>query len=275
MRISIKSKVMLYTMSLIWLMFSLYPLIFLFQNSVKTQWEFLTSSPWALPHSLFMENYTNAIKGGLLRGMVNSVIVMVLSLIIVLLFGSMASFSISRIKSKISKVIFIIFIAGLTIPIYITLIPIYIITRTIGLYDTIWGLIGPYVASSLPITIFILSGFMDTIPKEMEEAAVMDGASLFKIYWYVILPISRPALTAVGIYNMVHYWNEFVYALVLLTSPGSRTLPLALWNAHGMFSMNVPLMLSGIVVSLLPLLIFYGIMQEKVIEGMASGALKG
>ena len=116
---------------------------------------------------------------------------------------------------------------------------------------------------------------MDGIPKELEEAAVMDGASAFQIYWHVILPISRPALTAVGIYDAVQYWNEFVYALVLLTSPNSRTLPLALWSVHGMFSLNVPAMLAGIVISLLPLLIFYGITQEKMIQGMASGALKG
>lgn len=275
MKYSIQLKIILYISALIWLIFSLYPLIFLIQNSTKTQWGFLTTSPWSLPPKLCLTNYTDAIKGGLLKGLLNSVIVTLISLVIVLFIGSMASFAIARFKTKIGKWFLILFISGMTVPIYITLIPVYIITRYIGLYDTLWGLIGPYVASSLPVTVFILFSAMETIPKGFEEAAVIDGASAFQIYWRIILPISRPTLIAVGIYDMVHYWNEFIYALVLLSSPKSRTLPLALWNAHGMFSMNVPEMLAGIVISLLPLIILYGITQEKMIQGMMAGALKG
>ena len=151
----------------------------------------------------------------------------------------------------------------------------YIITRNIGLYDSLWSLVGPYVAFNVPIAVFILASFMGEIPISLEEAAYMDGATKWQVYSKIVLPISRPAMTAVGIYNSVILWNEFIFPLVLISSVKNRPLTLALWNFQGEFSADVPAMMAALLLSMLPLLLIYAATKERLIEGLVAGALKG
>jgi raffinose/stachyose/melibiose transport system permease protein len=205
----------------------------------------------------------------------NSLLVVGISLVVLMLTGSLAAFGLSRIRFRLRGFFYYLFVGGLTIPVHITLIPVYIITREMHIYDTLGSLIGPFVAFNLPVAVFILASFMGEIPASLEEAGYMDGATRFQVFRHVVFPISRPAVTAVGIYNAVVLWNEFIFPLVLINSMSKRPLTLALWNFQGEFSADVPAMMAAPLLSVIPLLAFYAITKERLIEGLVSGALKG
>ena len=272
---NVSTKGVIYGLALVWLLITTYPVIFLIQNSFKSLMEFFTVSVWTLPQHVSLVNYQRVWGRNFLRFFSNSAFVVSISLMLILLVGSAAAFGLSRIRFTCRNVFYFLFVGGLTISVHITLIPVYILTRKIGLYDTLWALIGPYVAVNLPVTVFILTAFMEEIPLSLEEAGYIDGATRWQVYWHVVLPITRPALTAVGIFNSVVLWNEFVFALVLLNSESIRTLTLALWNFQGEFSADIPAMMTALFLSMVPLLVFYAIVRERLIEGLTAGAIKG
>ena len=195
-------------------------------------------------------------------------------MLLTLLISSMAAFGFSRFKFKWKESLLALFLGGMSIPFHTTLIPIYIITRNIGLYDSLLALIGPYVTSNLPISIFILTSFMEEIPHELEEAAMMDGCKPWGIFTKIILPLSRSGIITVGIYDAIMCWNELVYALVLLSSPQNKTLPMGLWDFQGRWAVNIPMTATAVVISIIPILVFYILFRGRIIEGMIAGALK-
>jgi raffinose/stachyose/melibiose transport system permease protein len=228
-----------------------------------------------LPQEWELENYRTVLEGTFLRSLLNSMIVVSISVTLILLVASMAAFVFARMDFRLNRPLFGAVIAGLAIPAHVTLIPVYVLTTRLGLYDTLWALIGPYVAFNLPLAIFILTEFMRQIPRELEEAARLDGAGPASFFWRVALPLSRPGLATVGIYNAVALWNEFVFAYVLTSSPTRRTLPLAIWDYQGQYTANIPLIMAVLSLSALPLILIYVFAQERVISGMMAGALKG
>lgn len=267
-------KILIYLFAIFWLIVTLYPLLFLFQNSLKGSIEFFMGAVWNVPENPSFVNYIKVWNANFIRFLGNSIFIVGLSLIIVLLLGSSAAFGLSRIRFRLSGPFYYLFVGGLTIPVHITLIPVYIVTREIGLYDTIWALLGPFVAFTLPIAVFVLASFMAEIPLSLEEAAYMDGASRFRVYSQIIVPISRPAMTGVGIYISVILWNEFIFPLVLISSVSIRPLTLALWNFQGQFTAQVPTMMAALLMSMIPLLVVYAIFKERLIEGLVAGAIK-
>jgi raffinose/stachyose/melibiose transport system permease protein len=272
---NVASRVVIYILAVIWVVITIYPLIFLLQNSFKTSTEFYMGNVWTLPGRFSLETYQKVWATHFPRFLANSLFVVSLSLTILLLAGSSAAFGLSRIRFRLSGFFYYLFVGGLTIPVHITLIPVYIITRKLGIYDTLWALIGPFVAFNMPVAVFVLASFMGDIPASLEEAGYIDGASRFQVFWSIVLPISRPAVTAVGIYNAVILWNEFIFPLVLINSTEKRPLTLALWNFQGEFSADVPAMMAALLLSMLPLLIFYAVTKERLIEGLVAGAIKG
>jgi raffinose/stachyose/melibiose transport system permease protein len=272
---NVASRVVIYILAVIWVVITIYPLIFLLQNSFKTSTEFYMGNVWTLPGRFSLETYQKVWATHFPRFLANSLFVVSLSLTILLLAGSSAAFGLSRIRFRLRGFFYYLFVGGLTIPVHITLIPVYIITRKLGIYDTLWALIGPFVAFNMPVAVFVLASFMGDIPASLEEAGYIDGASRFQVFWNIVLPISRPAVTAVGIYNAVILWNEFIFPLVLINSTEKRPLTLALWNFQGEFSADVPAMMAALLLSMLPLLIFYAVTKERLIEGLVAGAIKG
>ena len=271
----IASKVLVYGLALIWFVITVYPFLFLLQNSMKASTEFYRTSVWSLPESASLTNYVRIWENQIWRYFMNSIFLSSTSLALILIVASAAAFGLARIKFRGSTALYLLFVGGLTIPVHVTLIPVYTITKNLGLYDSLWALIGPYVAAAMPTTVFILTAFMQGIPGSLEEAAYIDGATRWHVYWHVVLPISRPALTAVGIFNLVALWNEFIFALTLLSSENVRPLPLALWDFQGQYSSDVPAMMAALLVSSLPILVLYGIAKERLIEGLTAGAIKG
>ena len=272
-------KVVVWTLisilALFWLVVAGVPFLFMVLTSFKEQFEVLSSGVFALPKALYWENYKEVITGNFVNYFLNSVIVVGISMVSLLFISACASYPLARFRFKLNRPIFGLIVAAMAVPIHVTLIPVFIMTKNAGIYDTIWALIGPYIAFNLPISTFILTTFMAEIPKELEEAAEIDGCGKFRTFFDVIIPLSKPGLATLAIYNSVNMWNEFSFALVLTQSIQNRTLPLAIWEYQGQYSMNVPMIMTVLTLSVLPMIIAFIIGQDKLIKGMIAGAVKG
>ncbi|WP_271628770.1 carbohydrate ABC transporter permease [Caldicellulosiruptor sp. DIB 104C] len=259
----------------VWTLIADVPFLFMLFTSFKTQSELLSGNTWQIPKQPTVGNFSTVLEGNFFTYLKNSIIAVSISVVLILIISSMAAFAFSRFKFALNNVLYSLIIAGMAIPIHVTLIPIYVLTNKIRLYDTVFALIGPYVALSLPMSIFILTEFMREIPIELEEAAKIDGCSMFRLYSDILLPLSTPALITVGIYNGTYLWNEFVFALVLTSSPTKRTLPLGIWDFQAKYGSDIPAIMAFLTLSLLPMLIAYVLGQDKIIKGMMAGAVKG
>ncbi|HEY8426667.1 MAG TPA: carbohydrate ABC transporter permease [Limnochordales bacterium] len=254
---------------------AIYPLLFMIQTSVRTQMDFLVGGLWKLPTQPVWSHYADVLRAGFVRYLANTSLVAGASVLAIAAFGAMAAYVLARFRLRGLRLLFVLFVGGMLIPVHITLIPVYVLTRVLRLYDSLLGLIGPYVAFNLPVTIFILTGFFRDFPVELEEAAAIDGCSTARAFWSVVLPLSGPPLLTVVVYNLVILWNEFIFALVLTSSPSRWILTLGLWNFQGQYGLNVPAIMASVALSVLPLIVLYLIGQEKVMRGMLGGALKG
>ena len=228
-----------------------------------------------LPFYLMFSNYLKVIEDGIFSYFKNSLVVAVISLVLLLFIGLCAAYAFSRIRLKWTNVLFMLVIACMTISIHVALIPVYLLTRDVGLYDTTAALVGPYIAFNLPITIFILTNFMREIPIELEEAARIDGCGHFRLFASIIVPLSKSGIVTVAIYDVISMWNEFSFALVLTQSPSTRTLPLALWNYKSQYGSDIPMLFAVLFLSVIPMIAAFAFGQDKLIKGMMAGAVKG
>lgn len=258
--------------ALLWLAVVLIPVSYTLIQTFKTQADALSSNPWSLPNPT-LDNYRTVFGAPLFHYLLNSVITAVGAVLLSTLFGSLAAYALARLPHRFNGALYLLFVSGLAVPIYAAIIPIYRFSITTGLYDTLPGLLLPYAGTALPITIFILTAFMRGIPAELEQAMQIDGAGDLRRYWHLALPLSRPALATVAIFAFIANWNNFVLPLVLTQSDDKRTLPLAVWTYQGQYGMNVPVVLTVVVLSTLPLLIFYILQRRNFIQGLTAGAL--
>lgn len=263
-----------YIPAIAWLFLAGLPFLFVVLTSFKTVQGYM-SDLWALPESLDFGNYIESFEGGIGRFFLNSLIVSIVSVFLTVFLAALASFPLAKMRFRLNRPLFLLFIAGSMIPVHVTLIPIYTLTNDLGIYDTFLALLGPYVAFHLPLAVLIITEFMHQLPHELEEAARVDGAGPFEIFRRIMLPLSIPALSTVAIYTFIFVWNEFVFALVLLSSRSNLTLPLGLMQFSGEYSINVPGIMSAVTLASLPIILFYLVMQERVVAGMVAGAIKG
>ncbi|RHV42449.1 carbohydrate ABC transporter permease [Firmicutes bacterium OM04-13BH] len=261
--------------AIVWLIVSFTPFIFMVLNSFKEKFEMLTKGVFQLPDKLNWANYTEVLTGGFLNYFKNSVIVLAVSLILLLFISACASYPLARFKFKLAQPIYGLIVACMSIPVHITLIPVFKMSKATGLYDSIWALIGPYIAFAVPISVFILTSFMQEIPREIEESAEIDGCGKIQMFFSMILPLAKPGLATLAIYNGVNMWNEFSFAYTLTQSSPNRTLPLAIWEFQGQYSMNTPMIMAVLTLTLLPMIIMFIIFQDKLVKGMTAGAVKG
>lgn len=264
-----------FVFAVIWLLIAGVPFIFMVLNSFKGQFEMLQKGVFQLPDAFYIDNYTNVLTNGFLQYFINSVIVLVISLCILLFITACASYPLSRMEFGLRKFIYALVIACMSIPIHVTLIPVFKMSTSLKLYDTLAGLIGPNIAFSIPISVFILTTFMATIPKEVEESAEIDGCGKFRNFFAIILPLSKAGLSTLAIYDGISIWNEFVFANTLTQSVSAKTLPLAISAFQGEHSMNIPMIMSVLVLTVLPMIILFIILQDKLVKGMMAGAVKG
>ena len=274
-RKSIAAWIVAFFFAIVWLIVSFTPFIFMVLNSFKEKFEMLTKGVFQLPDKLNWANYTEVLTGGFLNYFKNSVIVLAVSLILLLFISACASYPLARFKFKLAQPIYGLIVACMSIPVHITLIPVFKMSKATGLYDSIWALIGPYIAFAVPISVFILTSFMQEIPREIEESAEIDGCGKIQMFFSMILPLAKPGLATLAIYNGVNMWNEFSFAYTLTQSSPNRTLPLAIWEFQGQYSMNTPMIMAVLTLTWLPMIIMFIIFQDKLVKGMTAGAVKG
>jgi raffinose/stachyose/melibiose transport system permease protein len=271
--LSILRTIPLYVLAILLLVFTGYPFLYMVTTSFKSQ-EMFFLDPFSFFVPIQFGNYLLAFETGLTTYFLNSMIVTAVSVGLTVLIASLASYPLSRIRFRYSKIVFLVLISGMMLPIHSTLIPIFVLTHDMGIGDTLRALIGPYIAFSLPISIFILTQFMSELPREIEEAAEMDGCNHWRIFLSIVLPMLTPALATIVIYNFIHIWTEFIFGLVLISSPDKMTLPLGMQKFYGEFTVNVPALMAALTLASLPILTVYFFAQEKIVSGLTGGAVK-
>ena len=252
-----------------------FPFVLTISMSFKSQMEYMSGNYWNLPKVPYFGNYLKVLFSGFSIYFLNSIIVSSVSVALATLIASLASYAFAKMKFAAAPFLMLLFMTGMMIPIHTTLIPVYQLTRALGMTDKLAGLVGPYVSFGLPVAIYIMTSFFREVDESIQESAVIDGASPFRIYWSIMLPISVPALSTVAIYNFLTYWNEFIYSLTLINSNFKKTLPLGMREFYGAETINIPAILTALLIGSLPVMVFYMLAQDKVINGLSAGAVKG
>ncbi|WP_431804814.1 carbohydrate ABC transporter permease [Halobacillus andaensis] len=268
-------KSILYAILIIYALINVYPILWMILNSFKSNTEF-AESPFAFPAEWLIENYVTAWETARLDTyFLNSIIVSLVAVVVTVFAGALASYFLARFSFKLNKMMYAFFVFGMLIPIHATLVPMFLLMKNLGLLNTHTGLILPYIAFNLPITIFILVSFMKAFPKDIEESAIMDGCGVFRIFWSIILPMTKPALATVVILNFINNWNEFSFALVLINEEALKTLPLGLANFAGQYTTNYGAQMAGLTMAIIPTIAIYMLLEEHLVKGMTAGAVKG
>jgi raffinose/stachyose/melibiose transport system permease protein len=256
-------------------LFTFMPLVWLLISSFKTNLE-LQISPFSLPEVWQFSNYVNALEiSGLPRLFLNSLIVSTASTALTILVTSMAGFVFSREVFRFRQSLLNLIIAGVLVPIIALMAPYFRLTGALGIYDTLLALILTYTAINIPISTFLMYGFMQTLPKELEEAATIDGVGFAGRYWKIILPLSKSGIVTAGTFVFLFSWNEFIYALLLTSRPAARTLQLGIRFFVSQFFTDYTSMFAAIVLTMIPTVLLYVLMHEQIIKGLTSGSVKG
>ena len=252
----------------------IYPLIVMVLSSFKTNAEIFTS-PFALPQSFTLANAGKVWSDtNFVQYLANSLIVTGASIALILLFSTMAAYAIARYEFRFSNAVLMFFLSGMTVPLKLAIIPLFIQLDTLHLIDTYTGLVLVYVAMGIPSAIFIMTGFLRSLPRELEEAARLDGANELRVMVSVMLPMARPAMVIVSIQNAVPIWNDFFFPLILITSDRLKTLPQGLTVFMGEFTTNWGVLFTGLSLAALPITLVYIALSRQFIAGITQGAVK-
>lgn len=263
----------LYVLAILAAVIAAYPFVFMLLTAFKTTGEFL-QSPMGLPVPPRLESLSTVLESNFFRYFVNSVLISAVSVGGATMLGAMAAYPLALMDFKFKRPLYLLIIAGLMIPVHAVIIPVFVLSLQLNLYDSLYALIGPYIGFSLPITVLILTEFFREVPREILDAASVDGAGHARRFWTIMLPLAKPALSTVAIYNLIFIWNEFIFALTLTTTTANATLPVGLRELFGQFSVNVPTVMMALSLASLPVLVFYLFAQERVIQGLTAGAGK-
>ena len=256
-------------------LYTLFPLVWLFITSLKTNAEYF-DSPFSLPAVPQWQNYVNAVTQANLGQMIfNSITVAVIATIINVLVAAMASYAISRFKFKGREIIFALFSAGIMVPLNAMMVPYYTIFSKVGLLDSLNSLRILYAAIGIPISTFIIRGFMDSFPLEIEEAAYVDGCGFFGRFFKILLPLTKTGLVTAATFQFITCWNEFVYANLLTSSPTKKTIQIGIRFFTNQFTTDYVSMYAAIIVAIVPSIVIYMLFQEQIISGLTAGAVKG
>ena len=254
---------------------NVYPLIFSIFCSLKGNLE-IFSSFISLPKQLRFENYITAWKvGNIGRYFLNTILLAAGTLLISGLFGTMASYILSRFHFKIKSGIYLFFISGMMIPIQAVLIPLSYVFGKLGIMNNYGMLLLLYSAFCFPMTVLIMTGFMNSIPTELEEAMIIDGAGIWKVFFQMVIPLSMPGIISVSIFNFIQVWNNLLFPLIFITDKEKGTISMGLLAFFGEYSTDYSASMAGICLTTIPVIIAYVLFQDKIENGLMSGAIKG
>ena len=268
-------KTMIYVFLILVAVIYIAPLLWVLMVSFKTNAE-IFSSPFSLPESFYLENYTFAWTAGKLGiATLNSFIVCGVTLVLSMLIGSMAAFAIGRLRFKLAKPCMTFILLSMMIPVHCVMIPLFTRFAKMGLSNSLTGIIIPYLTFSLPVTIFIMTGFFQSMPNELIESACIDGASIYGIFFKIALPLARTGLFVTGLMTFVANWNELLLAMVFISDDAKKTLPVSLSKFVGPYNTNYSQMFAAIIIAIIPTVIVYCIFSNQIVDGLTAGAVKG
>jgi len=254
----------------------IFPLVWLIDFSLCKSNDLFTSGILVWPDKIQWNNYVLAFRdGNILHYLKNSLLINSLAVLFVIVISIMAAFACNRMIWKHKDLVRIIMVMGMMIPIHATLLPNYVIYDRLGITDTIWALLLPYVAFSLPQGFFLTSSFMDSVPKELEEAALIDGCGIYRILVVIITPLMKSSVVTVSIMTYLNNWNEFMLASIYLSKPTWKTLPFSILEFTGQYSSNYAVQFAVMALSAAPALLIYVVLNKQITKGVAMGAVKG
>ncbi|MDH6268730.1 ABC-type glycerol-3-phosphate transport system permease component [Rhizobium sp. SG_E_25_P2] len=251
----------------------LYPIYFAVNNALKTDKGYILNR-FSLVNDPTIVNFINAWnRSKLSEYFLNSVVTTFGAVALLLLVSSLAGFAFAMLRFPYRKLLFMVVLASLMIPVQVVLVPFYRTIVALDLVNTRIGLIISYTAFFLPFCVYLMTAFYSGLPRELVEAARMDGAKLLQIWWHVMLPLGRPALITLGILNTLYCWNDVLISLLVLQK--DRTLMVGIAALKGEYTTNVPLLMAGIVIAAAPIVLIYLVFQRRIVNGIATGAVKG
>lgn len=269
-------EVLVQTIFIIWALINLFPVYWMFTFSLKSNEEIFGSNVAGLPKEWLWSNYSRALEvGNIGRYFLNSVLVAVVTIVIVMLVSMMATFALTRMIWKGRKTMNSFFMLGLTIPIHASIVPIYTTLSRLHLLNTYMALIVPYAAFSLAMGILICTGFMQDLPKELDEAACIDGCGTWGIFFRIIVPLMKPAVATVSIYTFLQCWNELMFANIFVSDKTHKTLPVGIQALSGQYMTDWGPIGAALVMATFPTLLFYVFFSKKIQESFIAGAVKG
>lgn len=269
-------KIVLWVVLILIAVIQIFPLIWLIDFSLASSTEMFTSGLLIIPEKIQWGNYVKAfVDGHFLLYLKNSVLINGLAVLLVLLVSIMAAFACRRMRWRLSGFVKTLLLMGMMIPIHATLLPNYKIYSRLDLTDTIFALLIPYVAFSLPQGLFLMTSFMESIPVELEEAAVVDGCGIYRILFQIITPMLKSSIATVSIMTFLNNWNEFMMASTYLSSPTWKTLPFSVLEFTGQYSSNYAVQFAVMALTAAPAVIVYVLLNKHITKGVAMGAVKG
>ena len=277
MRNSSKTKeVLIYIGLIIWMIVNLFPVYWMFTFSLKSNPEIFGENVIGLPKEWLWSNYSTALStGNMGLYFMNSAIVAISTILITLIVALMATFALTRLIWKKRKTLNKFFMLGLTIPIHASIVPVYVTLSKLNMLNTYWALIIPYSAFSLAMAILVCTGFMNEIPRELDESACIDGCGVFGIFFRIIVPLMKPAVATVGIYTFLQCWNELMFANVFISKNAYRTLPVGVQALSGQYTTEWGTIGAALVLATFPTLFVYIFLSKKIQESFIAGAVKG
>jgi len=268
------TQLMLHLILLAYSFIVLYPIGIMLLSSVKSTRE-IFMDPYGWPKVIRWDNFSRAWTiANFSAFFQNSFFVSTATVAVLLFVSSMAAYVLARFEFKGNGLLYMIFISGLMLPIRLAVVPIFTMMRNVKLLDTRTSLLIVYVASGIPFSIFLLVNFFKTIPKEIEEAAIIDGCTPFSIYYRIMLPLIRPALATVGIYNFIGTWNDFFFPLVFLRTESKYTIPLGIMKFFGEYNNQWDMLFASLTIAIIPVIIIFLLASNQFIKGMTAGAVK-
>ncbi len=258
-----------------WSVIVLAPLYLMIVNSFKSA-NAIFMSPFRLPEKFTLDGFRMVVQeGNFLVYLFNSILISTLSIVGIMLLAALASYALAYWTAPLARILGMFFLLGLMIPIRIASINLIIILKTIGLMDNLFGLLPIYLAMGLPMAIMILTEYFRTIPRDIIEAAHIDGAGSFKIFWLIMIPLARPALATVAIFNLVNIWNDLWFPLITIRRESQRTLMLGVTRLFGQFQTDWTSVLATLTLATVPILLIYLLLSKQFIKGLTAGAVKG
>ena len=268
-------QILIYIFLILLAVVYIYPLFWMVNVSLKTKAE-VFSDPFAMPKVLQLGNYITAWTVGKLGiSMLNSVIVCASALILSMAIGALAAFGIARMRWKFSKLTMSYFLIGMMVPVHCVLIPLFVRFTKLGLTNSLIGLVIPYTVFALPLTIFLLVGFFQSMPGEMFEAACIDGCNIYQCFFEIALPLAKTGFFVAGLMTFVGNWNELLLAMVFISDAAKKTLPVTLTYFVAPYETNYTQMFAAIVIAIAPSIVVYCMFSNQIVEGLTVGAVKG